>query len=234
MENQTPRYFIYDRKEILILVLLGVMVAAFAFTLGVHLGKRSTQLQMTSATTPGTAAPAHGIEAEAEVPPEHQEIREMSKHADEVADDSLKQSLHEEVTRTGIRLEKSVPMELPREAKSKNAGATTLTETEAKAPAHSHAEAPVKSAPAPGAAAYALQVGSYPDLDQAQSRIHVLEEGGRKPFLKEVQVKGLGKRYRVFLGGYTSQSEAEHAGAQLITEKIIESFVVSKLSETTE
>jgi cell division septation protein DedD len=38
--EQKQRFFIYDRKEMGVLILLGILVAVFAFTLGVHLGKR--------------------------------------------------------------------------------------------------------------------------------------------------------------------------------------------------
>ena len=38
--EQKQRFFIYDRKEMGVLLFLGVMVAIFAFTLGVHLGKK--------------------------------------------------------------------------------------------------------------------------------------------------------------------------------------------------
>ena len=38
--ERKKRLFIYEGKELTVLVILGSTVAAFAFTLGVHLGKR--------------------------------------------------------------------------------------------------------------------------------------------------------------------------------------------------
>jgi cell division protein FtsN len=118
--EQKQRFFIYDRKEMGVLLFLGVMVAVFAFTLGVHLGKRV-----------GPHVVAQGLSDAESVPtvpdkiPNRQELTEQAKGAQQAADESLNQALHDEVARTGIKLDTPRQLALPEKPISKNAGATT-------------------------------------------------------------------------------------------------------------
>ncbi len=119
--EQKQRFFIYDRREMGVLVILGVMVAVFAFTLGVHLGKRVGPKGYVAA--PGDAEPVVTLPDQV---PNRQELTEQAKGAQQAADESLNQALHDEVARTGIKLDTPRQVELPDHARSKNAGATTL------------------------------------------------------------------------------------------------------------
>src|SRR5579885_1943957 len=123
--QQKQRVFIYDRKEMGVLTLLGVMVAVFAFTLGVHLGKKvATQAK------PGTpAADTAPVATVNDQVPEPREIHENAKGVEQTADETLSQSLKEEVQQTGVKTEKTVQVDLPKQPKSRNAGATTLQES---------------------------------------------------------------------------------------------------------
>src|SRR6476620_4017053 len=115
MVEQKQRFFIYDRKEMGVLLLLGVLVAVFAFTLGVHLGKRVEQ-------KPSTPAPHEAPTEAVAVPtvpdqlPNRQELTEQSKGAQQAADETLSQALHEEVARTGIKLDTPKQTQLPEKA----------------------------------------------------------------------------------------------------------------------
>src|SRR5579859_7542598 len=120
--QQKQRVFIYDRKEMGVLTLLGVMVAVFAFTLGVHLGKKVTNTPK-SASPVGDTAPVATLNDQV---PEPREIHENAKGVEQTADEALSQSLKEEVKEVGVKTEKTVQVDLPKQPKSKNAGATTL------------------------------------------------------------------------------------------------------------
>jgi cell division protein FtsN len=126
--EKKQRFFIYDRKEVGVLMLLGVMVAVFAFTLGVHLGKRVTG----KAAPAGHATPTLGVSPVAEVPAtaetEQAMVQPTAVPSAMVAasEDAVNQATHDEVTRTGIKLEDTRQLELPEKTKSKNAGATHL------------------------------------------------------------------------------------------------------------
>jgi cell division protein FtsN len=126
--EKKQRFFIYDRKEVGVLMLLGVMVAVFAFTLGVHLGKRVTG----KGAPAGHTAPTSGVSPVAEVPStaetEQAMVQPTAVPSAMVAasEDALNQATHDEVTRTGIKLEDTRQLELPEKTKSKNAGATSI------------------------------------------------------------------------------------------------------------
>jgi cell division protein FtsN len=70
------------------------------------------------------------------------------------SEDAVNQATHDEVTRTGIKLEDSKQLELPEKTKTKNAGATSLTavptphETSSEETAPHHEAAPTEAAPA--------------------------------------------------------------------------------------
>lgn len=238
------RVFIYDRKEMGILTLLAILVAAFAFTLGVHLGKRV-----------GFKGNAHvsDVDSVATAPdkiPDRQEIQEQTKGAQQAVDESLNQALHDEVARTGIKLDSSHQVELPKNTKNEankphhgdaNSGDSSHSgHSEAAHPkSDSHAKsshslrledvaAAQRSAPE---GTFTLQIGSHPGLEGAKHQVDAIEGLGFKPFLRIADVKGKGRWYRIYLGGYETRDEAEKAGNRYRSQKVVDSFVIAKIEE---
>ena len=226
--EQKQRLYIYDRKEMVILTFLGVLVAAFAFTLGVHLGKRvahptAAGLQVGEAkhaeTTPDT------------VPSRH-ELQEQHKAAVAGVDETLNQSLHEEVVRTGIKLDSPRQIELPDDSKPKSVGDGS-TATQKASPRKELAQIVFDDIAAtrrnPPEGRFTLQVGSYNSLGDAKDQVDAMEALGLKPVLRAADIRGRGRWYRVYLGGYPSQAEAERAGTRYRGQHVIESYIVSKM-----
>jgi cell division protein FtsN len=225
MESK-QRLFIYDRKEMIVLVLLGLMVAVFAFTLGVHLGKKV-----------GGAAP---VARSGDVPPlatapdnvpNRQELTEQGKVANQVAEETLQKSLHDEVGRTGIKLETQRQVDLPEKPRAKSGGATTTRpKPQAEAPAPENRTA--GSEPAPAAdGKYTLQVGSHHEVGDARRQMSTLEESGVKPIMRSAELKGRGTWYRIYLGGFDTKEAAEKAGLEFKSRKVIDSFIIAKRPE---
>jgi hypothetical protein len=50
------------------------------------------------------------------------------------------------------------------------------------------------------------------------------------PFMREAEVKGKGKWYRLYLGGYPNKNAAEQAGEKYRSQRKIASFIVSNLT----
>jgi cell division protein FtsN len=173
--------------------------------------------------------------------PEPREIHENAKGVEQTADETLSQSLKEEVQQTGAKTEKTVQVDLPKQPKNKNAGATTLQglqrladEVQADAPDHAQETAETaasgdESKPHSGGR-YALQVGSYPALADAKARIEEISRSGLKPFLREAEIKGRGRWYRVLLGEYQTVAEADKAGQKYRLDHVIDSFIVAKVT----
>jgi len=111
--DKRNRLFIYDRREMFVLILLSVMVALFAFTLGVHLGKRVSPGP--DAASSKVIQPTEPVETQEDSLPNRQDLSEQAPAADPAADEALGRSLHEEVARSGIQLDRARPIELPQE-----------------------------------------------------------------------------------------------------------------------
>jgi hypothetical protein len=58
-----------------------------------------------------------------------------------------------------------------------------------------------------------------------------LRAHGLKPFVRSAQVKGLGTRFRLFVGGFDSREDAEKAGHAYQAQHVIHSYLVSNFSE---
>lgn len=250
--EQKQRFFIYDRKEMGVLLLLGVMVAIFAFTLGVHLGKRVGPQGI--AHSPGDAVTAPTVPDKL---PNRQELTEQAKGAQQAADESLNQALHDEVARTGIKLDTPRQLALPEKTVSRNAGATTggpavehtsaptpLVRTAAPSNVHSAKEAgeidaattrPVqlpagdsvamlRQAPA---GRFTLQIGSYPAFEEARDQADSLEALGLKPHMRKAEVNGK-TWYRLYVGGFNAKDVAEKSGARYVSQRMIDTYIVAK------
>lgn len=142
MTEGQKKLFVYDRREMGLLILLLVGLAIFAFTLGVHLGKKvsSSASKPSSEIDPHasnhTDSAVHGSEsaehdpelkAAAKQPEDRAQLLEAAKQLPDVEKEALSQELRDEVARTGLKLDKPVTTELPKEVKAqKPALATTL------------------------------------------------------------------------------------------------------------
>lgn len=205
------RLFVYDRKEVGVLLLLGVGVAIFAFTLGVHLGKQVIP-KVTEA--PHDQVAAESIAAVQEQNPNRGDVAEQVKHVPEAVEDALDQTLRDEVANTGLQVETAKPLEYPKNAKIE-----------------SHPKVAVTTDIAKKQLQYMLQVGSFPSFQDAEPVLLKLTENGLKAQVKEVEVKGKGKRYRLLVGDFSTVVEAEKAGKLYKKEKRIGDYVVIRSNE---
>lgn len=193
-----------------VLVLLAVLVASFAFTLGVHMGKRVG----TKTVVESHAQDAHSVETAVDSVPSRHELQEQTKAAHQNLDETLSQALHDEVARTGIKLDTPRQIDLPEGVrKTKELASVVLEEIEA-----------AKRVPPVGR--FTLQIGSYPSVHEAKDQVDSMEALGLKPVLRAAEIKGKGRWFRVYLGGFPNKDEAEKAGEGYRGQHVIESFIV--------
>lgn len=221
LKMERNRLLVYERREMMILVLIGVMIAVFTFTLGVHLGRRSQRdlKPLVDQSVVGVAGAPDKI-------PGRQEFADQNKKMPNVVEESLNQALHEEVTKSGLKADSPRQVDLPEKPVSKNAGATTL-KNPAKLLTEKNA-ALGREAP-PGK--YTLQVGSFQTAQDSSNLVKLLESKGESPFLRTVEIEGKGSWYRLYVGGFSSVAEAEDAGKILKDKKVIKSFIVANQIE---
>lgn len=134
--------------------------------------------------------------------PNGQELTESGREAKAALSDLLKEELFEEVKETNIKLDQTFPIHLP-------------TDTIAK----THSQG----------AFYSLQVSSHTSLLDAEAHIKELSFGEPNLFIQEVELKEKGKRYRVYLGKFSSRIKAEEEAKGLIKNHKINSYIISKI-----
>ena len=195
--EEKPRFMIYDRKEMLVLVLLGVLVALFSFTLGLHFGKKVNHEALLNEWRKQAFVATHP-----DVLPSREELAEQMKHVNDSVELTLGQALKKEVDKTGIQLKKSVQVELPKKSKSKEAGATSQNDreiveekTHVETAHHDEgfAEKQIKETiklekkvqedvhlQSLALGKYTLQVGSFPSREEAQSFLVSLNDLKKK------------------------------------------------------
>ena len=109
MAKSRQRMFIYDRKEVTVLTVLGVLVALFAFTLGVHLGKK-----VRGGLGSWTGPDAQSVDTSTDKIPEPGDLTEQSKGAFGAVDDTLSHMLRDEVEKAGLKLDQGRQIDLPK------------------------------------------------------------------------------------------------------------------------
>jgi hypothetical protein len=117
------KLYIFDSREMLVLIILILTLAGFAFTLGVHYAKQLHHPEKFEAKDK-----IRPVEASPESVPSQVELTEQGQKIDESLNESLKKNLHDEVEKTGIKLKAGRQVNLPKTPKSQEAGATTLHE----------------------------------------------------------------------------------------------------------
>ncbi len=230
--DQKRRLFIYDRKEVGVLILLGVGVALFAFTLGVHLGKQVVPKATEMAGETQAVDPLVPAEPGA---PSRVEISQEVKNVPEAVDETLDQSLRDEIAKTGLQVEKPRQVELPDSVRRETNRAESRPEVgQPKTPvARTTKVDPKSQSPSAVSSRYTLQVGSFPSLREAEPELLKLNENGLRAEVREVELAGKGKWYRLFVGQFDSVKDAENAGKGFKKERRIADFVVVRSPEAT-
>jgi len=75
---------------------------------------------------------------------------------------------------------------------------------------------------------YTIQVGSFPQLAQAEKEISTLQENGIDADYRYEDTGGKGMWYRVYSGGYPTYDAARAAADQMIRDGIVQAYLVRK------
>lgn len=252
--SDKPSLYVVEKKEVVILVILFVLVTVLAFTMGVKYGEsvgRKATAEETSASKEHlagqgehmggslseaehaehdehAAAPEHGEKAEAHGGHEAAEAHgEEAKSPEEHAKSSEKEH------------EKAEPA--PKEGKKKSAAdhnsdeflLNALKESGVQAPEDKAGAAASKlpdSVKAPKAGSFVIQIGSFPTKKDAEQQMrlyrgHKLDASILAP-IKDKQ----GEWYRVSIGSYSNRTDAEKDAKLYKAKGLIKSYFVRRLN----
>ncbi len=226
--QKSEKFFIFSWKELFVLGLLVVTALGFCFTLGLHYGK---QIRVDD---PVAEAPAPKVEGGHESTPPRAVLDQGAQYVDQATKDAIEGATEKAAAESGIKLDHPKPVELPTEktVHPPMALPTAVThppvaeeeEEEEEEVAEKTAEKNTEKHAAP-AETFAVQLGSYPNIQAARKKTGVFTKRGLKTEVRTAKVNGE-TRYRVVLSGFKSRKAAEAKGKELVSKRKIESFVV--------
>ncbi len=222
---------IYERKEVILLGVLSLLVAVFAFTFGIHLGKRVPPKGKPAAHEGSSVGQVNQI---SDQEPTRAEAQEKVAEATAGAGQILDQTLKEEVGAAGLQLEKPVQVELPKKtiaekkAVSEKKGTTEKKVIPQKTPATGDlASALARNAPA---GAFTVQILAAPasESESLGKSLARFSAAGLEPWARRAEIVGKGSWIRLYQGGFASRELAEKSAAGWKAAGTIDSYVVTK------
>lgn len=218
--QKSEKFFIFSWKELFVLGLLVVTALGFCFTLGLHYGK---QIRMDE---PVVETPAPKVEGGHEATPPRAVLDQGAQYVDQATKEAIEGATEKAAAESGIKLDHPKPVELPTE---KTVHPPMALPTEVTHPPvaeeEEEEEEEVAEKPAAPSETFAVQLGSYPNLQAARKKTGVFTKRGLKTEVRTAKVNGE-TRYRVVLSGFKSRKAAEAKGKELVSKRKIESFVV--------
>jgi cell division protein FtsN len=220
--SEKPSLYVVEKKEVIILVILFVLVTVLSFTMGVKygesVGKKAAREQMVAEEEAGgQSAEAIGGKLGESAPSAsaHGGSPEVAAHEEQAAPAAAEKPASREA------VEKSSDEYLLNALKESG-----IEPPGGKAPGEAKLPEDVKRVKS---GYYVIQVGSHPTRSEAESQVRQLaakkvSAGILAPF-KDRQ----GEWHRVVVGSYKTKREAEREAAQLKNRKAIISFFVWRL-----
>lgn len=177
--EENNKVIVFEKKEIVLILIFVVVLIITSFTMGIRLGKKLTL-------------------DEAGIKPIDQKTVELKSGLEEDVDQTVEE---------GSKLTDEEKLKnLMDESKSRLSDELKKFSDE-EAPAPKQSIAPKKSQTMSGK--YTIQLGSYPDLDEAKQFAEGFTVRGYSPIINETTIEGKGTWYRVSLGLFGTVEEAK-------------------------
>jgi cell division protein FtsN len=178
--EENNKVIIFEKKEIVLISLLVLVLIVTSFTIGVKMGKRIS-LDSSGVTTEDKKT----VELKSSV--EEDVEKTLSTDAQLTDEEKLKKLMDESKEKLSDELQKFSSEE------SKNAPATS--------------EAPAAANPMAGK--YTIQLGSYNTIEEAKQFAEGFTVRGYNPIINEVKIEGKGTWFRVSLGAFDTVEAAK-------------------------
>lgn len=241
--SDKPSLYVVEKKEVVILVVLFVLVTVLAFSMGVKygesLGKNSVHVQEEYKTQVGAtdAGEVGGKLGEAEEPPTHAAPAEAhgEKKEEHGAKHEAEPAKHEEEKPHAAEPAKPAPnIAAQQPAIDKNSDEALLKALKeegveppgGKSPEEAALPSHVKAAKS---GSFVIQVGSHPTRGEAESQIRQLKAKGVNADVLAPFKDKQGEWHRVVVGSYKNKREADREAAQLKAKGAILSYFVWRL-----
>lgn len=200
MSNRSEKFFIFTWKEITVISLMTIISLGFFFTLGLHYGKK-----IHGGEAP--EAPESKLDTSPDIIPAKETLEEAARHALVATEETITQATQDQVKKSKLKIETVRQVNLPSNVKKPKA------------------ESDLAPKPSKSEGKYLIQVGSFPSLSDAKTRVTILKKRGIEAKVKSVRIGG-NTRYRVVVSGYDTVKAATAQASEWKRAKKIEAFVV--------
>ncbi len=239
MSEEKSSLFVFDKKELVLLVIFFVVMAITTFVLGMRLGKNQAvqefQQQPFSAPTSQKTAPQMKSEHEESIDDLLAEEVEGSEEADDslgLSEETLAKLKEEfevldEQDYEPVAQKVEVKEEETSQAKTAEPQKTAV-KTQSSEPAATEPKSVIRPTPEI-MGKYTIQLGSYRSYDDAQEFANGFLIRNYQPIINEVEIEGKGIWYRVSLGVFETPRAAR---AYVEKEKSLfqnQDFIISQL-----
>lgn len=202
--EEKSKLFVFDKKEVALIFLFMLLISALSFTLGVNIGKKLTITN--SGYTSDDIRNIEKIQSKQEE--KYNEMNEAPPKEDDAAVNERLQKEFEKLNDTSATEKKTLDSDasvaLPN-MPSENIPAPNISEPTNVNP--DDIKSNITSINLKGK--YTVQLGSYPDANQAQDFAEGFTARGYDPIINEVEIAGKGKWYRVSIGIFDSIPDAK-------------------------
>lgn len=254
--SSKPSLYVVERKEVVILVVIFILVTVFSFTIGVKygesIGKKLAYQEMQAKSEVEETAPAGGSLGAHDAPAKKEEhgTPEAKPAHDEKATHEGHDAKPPQAEAKSPEAAATKEGTSPKGEKSVETGSDehlmgALKDAGIESPAHKNSELPhsAKAKPAaksgesspatsgtmPKAGAFVIQVGSHPTKkDAEQQRQRLLEHKLDAVILPPVKDKQ-GEWYRVTIGSYSNRNSAEKDAKMYKDKDFFKSYFIRKL-----
>ncbi|MCO5141510.1 MAG: SPOR domain-containing protein [Oligoflexia bacterium] len=245
MSDKKPSLYVVEKKEVVILVVLFVLVTVLSFTLGVRygesIGKKIAKEEEVAETELGghgdSSGGTLGKKETHDEKPAHNESHSGEKDHSSNESSHAPHGEHESHVESQPVIEEKAPVTNVKDTKSqvdKNSDeylldalkTTGLESPESKAKDEQELPSSVKSIKSSRSGQYVVQVGSHPTKVDAQRQVNSLAKKGIQAELLPPFKDRQGQWHRVIVGTYSQKSEADRVARQLKQKGSITSFFV--------
>jgi len=215
-KEEDAQYFCkFTFGQFFTIIVLEVITLSFVFYLGakygtnyLKVGQEEQQTNITSVVA-NSPAPSENIPAALQ----DKELQQMARDAVKESNSDLKERVKEmlnkkeDVAPAQAQAPAPVQTQLPAQTIQQQQAAPAQEQAQAAQVAQADSGAIKVKSSASGA--YSIQVGSYPNMDEAGERVKDWREKGYPSFMMIADIPDRGRWYRVRIGGFASKEDAQ-------------------------
>ncbi len=181
------------------IALLVITLVGFFFTLGLHYGKKISHVPVSTTEIDESEK----LKESPEKLPPRETIDASAQHVKSIATEAVKETTHQELEKSDLKMEHPKALTLP----SEKAEATAETK-----------EANPE---------FYVQLGSYVEKKEASTKVKFFSKKGVTSEIQVAEVGGI-TRYRVVIPGFKTKGAADLFGRDLKQKHKIDNFIVTK------